>query len=655
MSLTLDRYVSLRRVSSVTPSLDGTWLAVAISRLDPDGAKYVSDLWRVPLDQNPPTQLTWGRSNDRAPCFRADGSLGFLSNRVPREGKPEEGDEERSQVWILPAQGGEPIPLTDEPLGVSAFRFAKDTLIVQASVLPNVPHEEQRKTYLERKKGPSALHYTQSPIRFWDHWLPQEVSHLIAYTAEGKERRDLTPFLTRSFADDWFSWEVSSDGAGVACTPFRYTEDRLSVSDLVWIDTKTGARQDLREGKGNETFGDVLISPDQKMIAFARMETSKEALGPTKVILFDRETQSSRELSLSLDLAPHLLSFSNDGGSLLCAASYYGDSPIFQISLASGEVTRLTKEGCFEGAKFTSKGEIVGVGHTVFHPPEPFVCKAEAGASPRLLGPFSGFTAEEGLALVKLDELVVAAPDGGHVRGFVVSPKEAGKKPTLLWIHGGPIGAFHNGWHWRWNPLLLAAQGYTVALPNPRGSLGYGQDFIEGIWKNQWGGACYRDLMAFTEALEKHPACDEDRIGAMGGSFGGYMVNWIAGQSKRFRCLVSHAGLFHFEAFYGTTDGATWWAQEFGLTPYENVEVFERYSPHRFISQWKTPTLVIHGEKDYRVPVSEALMLFEALQHYKVPSELLIFPDENHWILKPRNIKAWYETISTFLKKYLSA
>jgi dipeptidyl aminopeptidase/acylaminoacyl peptidase len=653
-ALSLDRFISLRRVSAVAASPDGSWLAVVVSRLDTDQTKYISDLWKVPTERGDPVQLTWGKYNDRAPCFREDGSLGFLSGRPPREGKPEDGDDERSQVWILPAQGGEPTPLTDEPLGVLAFRFAGDTLIVQANVSIGVPYEEQRKKAQEAKKGPSAMYYAKAPIRFWDRWMPKEVAHLIRYSAAGKERQDLTPFLERPFALDWFFWDVSVDGSAVICTPSRDTESRLFVSDLVYINTKTAEAKTLLQGQRTESFGGVKFSQDQKAIAFTRGESTKEKCGPTELWTISVESGEAKRISISIDVSLDLVGFSQGGETLFCSASYLGDFSIFSVALASGEATRLTKEGCYENLQLTPQGKIVGVHHTYFHPPEPFLHSGMLGEPTKLLASLSGFTDKEGRALAKLDHLVVAAPDGGHVRGFVMAPKEGKHHPTLLWIHGGPISAHHNGWHWRWNALLMASQGYAVALPNPRGSTGYGQDFIEGVWGNQWGAACYRDVMAFTEALEKHPSCHEEKIAAMGGSFGGYMTNWIGGQNKRFKCLVSHASVFHMEMFCGTTDVPVWFSLETGGHPLEHREMFDKYSPHRFVSQWKTPTLIIHGEKDYRVPVSESLYLFEALQHYKVPSELMIFPDENHWILKPQNAKAWYQACVNFLAKYLS-
>ena len=213
-----------------------------------------------------------------------------------------------------------------------------------------------------------------------------------------------------------------------------------------------------------------------------------------------------------------------------------------------------------------------------------------------------------------------------------------------------------DGWHWRWNPLLLVAAGYAVALPNPRGSTGFGQELIQGIWGNVWGEQCYRDLMAVADALAARGDIDAGRTMAMGGSFGGYMTNWIGTQTDRFACLITHASIATMAQFTGVTDHPGWWYLEMGgENPYEDAERFDRYAPLRHITKWRSPALIIHGERDYRCPVNEALNLFEALQYHGVPSELLVFPDENHWILKPRNIIVWYRAVLEFIGRHLSA
>jgi dipeptidyl aminopeptidase/acylaminoacyl peptidase len=216
------------------------------------------------------------------------------------------------------------------------------------------------------------------------------------------------------------------------------------------------------------------------------------------------------------------------------------------------------------------------------------------------------------------------------------------------------MGMNADGWHWRWNPLLAVAQGYAVALPNPRGSTGFGQHFIQGIWGNVWGDQCYKDLMCVTDALEKRPDVAPKQIMAMGGSFGGYMTNWIGTQTDRFRCLITHASIFTMAHFTGTTDHPPWWYLEMGgEDPFSDRSSFDRFAPVQHVKNWKTPTLILHGELDYRCPIGEGLHLFEALLYHKVPAEMVVFPDENHWILKPKNTVAWYEAVLEFLGRYM--
>jgi dipeptidyl aminopeptidase/acylaminoacyl peptidase len=298
---------------------------------------------------------------------------------------------------------------------------------------------------------------------------------------------------------------------------------------------------------------------------------------------------------------------------------------------------------------------IGGVRHTLLGAPEPFAAPLRSDAEPRALANLSGFDPALGEALARVETLSTPALDDTDIQYYLMTPRSRGDAPLplLFWIHGGPISQFGDDWHWRWNALAACAAGYAVCMPNPRGSTGFGQELIEGIWNNTWGAACYEDLMVVVETVAARPEIDADRMIAMGGSFGGYMSNWIGASTDRFACIVTHASLYDLAAFYGVTDVPAWMQWEFGFNPYEDPAAFDRYSPSAHITNWKTPTLVIHGERDYRVPVGEGLALFEALQLHGVPSELLVFPDENHWILKPRNIAVWYRTFLDFVAAHV--
>ncbi len=659
MTYTVEQHIVLKRVSAVAASPDGHWLAVVVQRLDRDGAKYVSDLWRVPTDGGAATQLTRGECKDTAPCFRHDGALCFLSNRQPNEVKPDEDAEKRLQVWCLPAGGGEPQQLTDEPLGVDGFKCAKTAkrMVLFAPVLPDVDHDRQRETMQERvKKGASARRYTQQPVRHWDHWLHENdefaFTHVIACDDSGANRIDLTPGARHEFAIDP-AFDLAPDGKHVAVTRQSPGEDRELDTTILLIDIDTRESRVLGEAPV-VMFDAPLFSPDGRHLASTRSFRSPQTVVRPLAVVIEVASGAIRELAADWDRWPSVAAWSDDGRKLLITADDDGDVPVCTIDVDSGTVERISSAAA--GGTHTDlvalPDRVAGIRSTLLTAPECFVIDLRAEATPKVLAPLSG---QEPAAFASVENLRVPSTDGTSIHTFLVKPKQShGPLPLLLWIHGGPIGMDQDGWHWRWNPLLAVAQGYAVALPNPRGSTGFGQEFVQGIWGNVWGDQCYQDLMAVTDALIARPDIDGARTMAMGGSFGGYMTNWIGTQTDRFRCLITHASIVTMAQFTGTTDHPAWWYLEMGgEDPYADMPKFDRFAPIRHIKNWKTPTLIIHGEKDYRCPINEGLNLFEALQYHGVPSEMMIFPDENHWILRPRNVVAWYEAVLEFIGRHL--
>jgi dipeptidyl aminopeptidase/acylaminoacyl peptidase len=656
----VEQHVALKRVSAIAPSPDGRWIAVAVQRLDREGAKYVSDLWKVPTDGSAPTQLTRGESKDVAPGFRSDGALGFLSNRQPNEVKPDEDADKRLQVWIIPAEGGEPQQLTDEPLGVESFRFARraSRLAYFAPVLPGVAQDKQRETATERrKKSTSARHFRHQPVRHWDHWLHQNddlaSTHLIACAGDGSGRVDLTPDARFELSIEP-QMDVSADGAQIAVTWQSVGLDREIDTAIRVFDVARGSSRDfgVAENTNNDT---PLFAPDGRTLAVVRSTRSPRTVVRPTLNLIDLASGALRPIGAGFDAWPHPGAWSADGKSLYFTADLAGHVPVFGIDVGSEAVTRITvarSGGSHSDLDVLADGRIVGIRSTLCEPPEAFAVTPRVDSPPQVIGALSGWRYPD---WVEVEHATATSTDGSAIHYLVTRPaKSAGKSPVLLWIHGGPIGMSGDGWHWRWNPLLAVAQGYIVVQPNPRGSTGFGQPFVQGIWGNVWGKQCYEDLMAVTDAVERRADVAAGEIMAMGGSFGGYMTNWIGTQTQRFKCLVTHASICTMAQFTGTTDHPPWWYLEMGgEDPYADMPKFDRYAPIRAIKQWKTPALIIHGELDYRCPIGEGLNLFEALQYHGVPSELLIFPDENHWILKPRNIVAWYDTVLGFIGRHL--
>ncbi len=661
MRYTVEQHARLSRVSEVAASPCGTWLAVTVQRTDREGAKYVSDLWRVPTDGGPAVQLTRGDCKDHAPCFRHDGALAFLSNRTPNEIKADEDAAERKQIWVLPIDGGEPRQLTDQPLGVVAFRCAKRAarLLLVAPVLAGVEQSQQRESVKRRKGGPSARRYRSQPVRHWDEWLHQNpdlpCNHLLACDADGGDCVDLTPGAHGEFAIDP-GLDISADGARAVATQISLGKDRELDSVLLLIELASGSSR-IVAAAASTLFEEPEFSPDGLQIAAVRTQRSPARAVHPRIAVVEVRTGNQRLLGedwAGQAGAPH---WSPTGQHLYFCADERGRTPIYCVDGTSGALDRVaatTNQGVYEHLSVLADGRLTGIHSTVLAAPECFLLPPRGTTSPVSLARLSGFQGAQDWA--QCEDFTVPSTDGTPIQFFLVRPKGAmqAKLPLLLWIHGGPIGANHDGWHWRWNPLLLVAQGYAVALPNPRGSSGFGQEFVQGIWGNVWGDQCFKDLMAVTDALCARRDIDPERTMAMGGSFGGYMTNWIGTQTTRFKCLITHASIATMAQFTGTTDHPGWWYQEMGgENPYTDRERFDRYAPIRYVDQWRTPVLIIHGERDYRCPINEALNLFEGLQYHGVPSELLVFPDENHWILKPRNVIAWYEAVSEFIARYL--
>lgn len=654
--------VRLGRVNAVAASPCGAWAAVAVERLDDDGARYACDLWRVSLtDDAPPRQLTLGDSRDRSPRFRPDGALGFLSDRpIPGATAADPGDK-RTQVWLLPAGCGEPRPLTDEPLGVADFRFASagDRLVVLADALPSVPLDEQRAVAADRKKhGPSALYYRAMPVRFWDHWIADAEPHLVAFDGEGRGRRDLTPAPEGALRDT--TWDLDPSGQVVAASwGVMNKVDRILDRSLRLIPCDGGAPTTLGAEAG-AVHTSPLFSPDGARLAVGYYLRTPVRYGPKTLRSYDLAATpaAARDLTADWDRWPTPWCWTRDGAAVIVTADDHGHHPAFAVDADTGAVTRLGPRDAggvhSDLVPLPDGARLLGIRHTLLEPPEPCTLDLAAHAPPRILARLSGWPAGAGAAIATVRDVRAAIGDGRTIQAFIVEPAavQGGETEAFLWIHGGPVSAWSDGWHWRWNPLALVAQGYTVILPNPAGSTGFGGDWIDDVWGNVWGARCYEDLVGLVDVLEYDHEIAPGNTVVMGGSFGGYMTNWIGGNTSRFRLLVSHASVFSMSGLYGATDMPSWWLLMMGDTPYRDPVGFDRYAPSRRVSHWTTPTLITHGDKDYRVPIGESLAMFEALDYHGVLAELVVFPDENHWILKPRNVVAWYEAVLDFVARH---
>ena len=653
----LDACIALPRLSGLQLSPDGTRLVTAVASLSPDRTRYVTALWEVdPGGDTPARRLTRSAKGEQAPTFLPDGTLLFTSARPDAEVAPP-ADDEPPALWALPVGGGEARVVARRPGGIGGVVAARDTdvVVVTSATLPGsvsaADDANRRKARKDQKV--SAILHERYPIRFWDHDLgPDEprllVGRHLSDADVSLDLADLTPTPGRRFDETEVS--ISPDGRTVYATAAN-PEPGGTRTALVAIDvTSRDERTVLADPEAE--FSGAAVSPDGQQAVVVRVTDGDPTEPPTfHVLLLDLTDGSTTELVPDWDRWPGGFQWIPDGSAVLCTADELGAAPVFRIDLADGAITRLTTDhGAYSDVRISPDGTTAyALRSAVDSPPAVVRLDARTAGEPQpLRGP-----AEAPELPGTLTEVAATAVDGTPLRAWLALPDGAADDPAplLLWIHGGPLGSW-NSWSWRWNPWLAVAQGYAVLLPDPALSTGYGLDFIRRGW-GRWGDAPYTDLLAITDAAEARDDVDEATTAAMGGSFGGYMANWVAGHTDRFDAIVTHASLWALASFGPTTDRADYWRRE--LTE----EMAAEWSPHRFVEHMTTPMLVIHGDRDYRVPVGEALFLWSELARHhaaddgSMPHKLLYFPDENHWILTPQHAKVWYETVFGFLAHHL--
>lgn len=672
----LDRYVALPRATGLTLSPDGKRLVTSVATLDEKGVTYASALWEVdPTGARPARRLTRSRQGEQGAAFTAAGDLLFTSARPDPGGKdPKDGEEEPSALWLLPADGAEARVVASRLGGVGRPLVAKraPVVVVPGDILSGArdPAHDEKLRMARKDKKVSAILHSGYPVRYWDHDLGPGTPHLLTARitdslvapAAGHpdprlDLRDLTPEAGPALHET--SADVTPDGATVVTSWVRPLARGALRSVLVAIDTATGERRTLVDDEAADVSSPV-VSPDGAWVVFTRETISTPYLAPRVTLALVPLTGGSwRPLADSWDRWPHGAQWLPDSSGLLVVADDDGRAPVFRIHVATGVVSRVTSDAAaFSDLQVSPAGDALYALRTSYAAPEhPVRIDLAAAAS----GPV------EAVALPApapapdlpgtLTEVQTTTADGVRVRAWLALPARAGAgnpAPLLLWIHGGPLGSW-NGWSWRWNPWLLVAEGYAVLLPDPALSTGYGQDFIQRGW-GAWGGAPFTDLMAITDEACARADVDAARTAAMGGSFGGYMANWVAGHTDRFRAIVTHASLWALDQFGPTTDAAYYWAREM------TAEMALANSPHRFVEQIVTPMLVVHGDKDYRVPIGEGLRLwYELLSRSALaadddgltPHRFLYFPDESHWVLGPQHAALWYGVVSAFLAEHV--
>jgi dipeptidyl aminopeptidase/acylaminoacyl peptidase len=681
----LDDYIALPRVEALALSPDGTRAVLTVATLKKDGTAYERSLWSVPTDgSGQPTRLTRSAKGESSASFTADGGILFVSARPDSDADE---DDESSQLWLLPATGGEGRPVTRLAGGVAAIAAvaeAADRVVIGAELLPGgeTLEAEAKLRALRKKKKVAAILHETYPVRFWDHDLGPAEPHLLALdlagladtvaavTAESADRAadeaveeggdagtpypatlprpfDLTPSPGRTA--DTAGAALTADGRTLIAA-LRIPETRDGRFALAAIDTTTGERSWLFD-ETDVDFEAPAISHDGRTFAYLRTEKGSPA-APTDVEIWVAgiDGANPRRIAADWDRWATSIQFAADDAALIATADSDGRGPIYRIPLDGAAPDELTTDDFTytHVAIDRTSDDLVALRSNWLAPSHPVRISRDGTVTP-LVTP-----AAPPAPSATMTEVETIAEDGARVRGWLLLPEgasDAAPAPLLLWIHGGPLASW-NAWSWRWAPLLAVARGYAVLLPDPALSTGYGLEFIARGW-NSWGGKPYTDLMSITDAVTLRPDIDETKTAAMGGSFGGYMANWIAGHTDRFRAIVTHASLWAMDQFGGTTDSSEYWQRIF--TP----EAMMENSPHRFVDGIRTPLLVIHGDRDYRVPIGESLRLWSELAEHHAAADgstvhrFLFYPDENHWVLKPQHAVVWYQTVFAFLDQHV--
>jgi dipeptidyl aminopeptidase/acylaminoacyl peptidase len=650
----LDSYIDLPRGSGLRLSPDGTRLVTGVATLDPKRTKYVTALWEVdPTGDRAARRLTRSAKGEGGAAFLPDGSLLFTSARPDPDA---EDDDEVAMLWLLPAGGGEARVVATRPGGVDDVHVAADagTVVLSSKTFPSSQsHDAEKDKRKERKeKKVSAILHDRVPVRFWDSDLGPDAPRLFAGTLaqDGPDPRveliDLTPDVGREL--ERLEYDVSPDGSTIATT-WGVPERGGLRTALALIDVATGERRILVDDPDFE-HGSPRFSPDgQRLVVVREKRSTPEDPGDNRVAVVSVADGSVLDLTGEWDHWPAgPIEWTPDGTALVLVADENGRAPVFRMQAETGTVTRLTADDfAYSDVQVSPDGQTVYAMRTSYAEPLRPV-RLDANTPDQDSLPLPG-PSDTPAVPGTLEEVESTGEDGTRVRAWLALPVGASADrpaPLLLWIHGGPLGSW-NAWSWRWNPWLAVAQGYAVLLPDPALSTGYGLDFIARGWGG-WGGAPYTDLMAATDAAIERGDIDESRTAAMGGSFGGYMANWVAGHTDRFKAIVTHASLWALDQFGPTTDAPWYWARE--MTP----EMAAANSPHLSVDDIVTPMLVIHGDKDYRVPIGEGLRLWAELaaraeaEDGEMPHKFLYFPDENHWILSPQHAKVWYQTVLAF-------
>ena len=645
--------LAMDRISDSRASPDGKRIVFNVRETDLEGNRGLTDIWTVGTDGKDLRRLTSHPAADFNARWSPDGqSIYFLSTRSGR-----------AQVWRIKIDGGEAQQITKLPLDIGNLIVSPDdaTLAVTMEVFPGEGVDATaRKLEVVQNGKASGRIYDKLFIRHWDTWADGRRSHLFVVPAQGGEARDLmlpmdadTPSKPFGGAEEI---AYTADGKGLVFTARDAGREEAWSTDFDLYEVPVdGSRAPRCLTDANKAWdASPLFSPDGKTLAYLAMARPGYEADRFRIVLKPWPDGAERVLTEAWDFSIASMAWSLDGETILVTAPDRGQNALFAVDVKTGKVRTIVGQGTVSGFAPVS-GRIVFERHSLKSPAEIYSVNQD-GSDEQIITRFNAAK----VAAVRMGEDEAFTFNGWNneiVHGYFVKPVDfdpTKKYPVAFLIHGGPQGYFGNDFHYRWNPQAYAGAGYAVVTVNFHGSTGFGQAFCDSI-RGDWGGKPLEDLKkGLAAALKKCPWMDATRIGALGASYGGYMINWIAGNwPDRFKCLVSHDGNLDERAAYYNTEELWFPEWDHVGTPWENPQAYEKHNPANYVKNWKTPMLIVHGGRDFRVVDTQGLASFNALQRRGIPSRFLYFPDENHWILKPANSILWHETVIGWLDRWL--
>lgn len=642
---------ALKSISDLQISPDGKRLAFTVTSSDLAKAERNSDIWMMNLDGSNLQQMTRDKAADFHPRWSPDGQqLLFLSSRSGSV-----------QVWLLPVHGGEAHCETDLAIDLDDLEWMTDGsgFVFTSHVFPECGADDgcTEKNLQKLNEGPVQAHLADRLFfRHWSSWRDGRVIHTFRYSLKDKKLIDLTPGNldqpANAGASGTAGYDLSPDGAELALAVNPDGDDYATTDKDIHLISLADNRRENITTDNTAYDGGPRYSPDGRYIAWLCQLVPINEADRMRLAVYDRQSRQRTILTESLDHPVNAFQWAPDSRSLFFTADVKGHVPLYQVDLAAKTVRQIVDLKSISAFTIAVDGKTAVMTRTsVGEPAEIWAVNLPKGDNVRRLSSFNQTVAEE-VDIRPAEELWIPSPTGRKIHTFVVKPHDfdpAKKYPLIINVHGGPQMQWADAFRGDWQ--VYPGAGYIVAFPNPHGSTGYGQDFTLAISKD-WAGKVYQDVMAVTDSLSRLACVDAERMGAMGWSYGGYMMMWLEGQTTRFKAIAAMMGIYNLPAFYGTTEEL--WFPEFDLggTPWTS-DLYEKFSPHQGVQNFKTPCLVITGEKDFRVSYTQSLEFFTALQKQQVPSRLIVFKNDGHWPDGLKSMPLYYAAHLDWFHRYL--